>query len=135
MNEVPGLKGGKMAEVEVAKKGGDDPEVKELLDNFNADIALVGDQIAPDGAKSYRTFTASLLAALNKKNATASDSMALSRTAEAARDKAVTDEKARADTAVAASDKVANEYKQESEKFAADREKMGQEKEVLTTQH
>ena len=54
MNYVLGLEGIAKPDVEVAKgaAGGDDPKVKELLDNFEADIALVGDQVAPDGARA-----------------------------------------------------------------------------------
>jgi hypothetical protein len=135
MNYVLGLEGIAKPDVEVAKgaAGGDDPKVKELLDNFEADIALVGDQVAPDGAKSYRTFTTALIAALNKKNATAADSMAQSRVAEAKRDQTIIDEKNRSDTATAAAEKAAAEYKQESETFAAQRNQMEQDKTVFTS--
>ena len=69
MQYVLGLKGTAKEDVDQAKTqaGGDDPEVKEILDNFDADSALVGDQVVPAGPKSYRTINTVLLAALNKK--------------------------------------------------------------------
>ena len=81
-NYVLGLKGTTLQDVDVAKsKAGDDPEVKELLDSFASDVALVGDQVGSDGNKSYRTFTSALLTALNRKNASASDANDLSKKA------------------------------------------------------
>src|SRR5687768_3404885 len=66
MQFVLGLKGWAKEDIDQAKNqaGGDDPEVKEILDNFEADSALVGDQVVPAGPKSYRTINAVLLAAL-----------------------------------------------------------------------
>ena len=83
MQYVLGLKGVDATQVELAKSqaGGDDAEVKEILDNFAADSAFIGEQVVPDGPKSYGTINKVLLAALNKKNASASDAIEESRKA------------------------------------------------------
>src|SRR4029450_10644617 len=75
MNYVLGLKGRTLEDAKLAmSNAGDDPDMKEILDSFEKDMALVGgEQVAPGGPPSYRTFVQSLLTALNKKNASVSD--------------------------------------------------------------
>src|SRR5438132_6394674 len=136
MSYVLGIDGKTKEELEISKgrAGGDDPKVKEILDNFNSDVALVGDQVGSEGTKSYRTFTTALIAALNRKNASVSDAMEQGRSAQLARDKVALDEKTRADTTVAAAEKAANDYKQQAETFATDRAAMEEEKGKYTIQ-
>src|SRR5437868_6583621 len=71
MSYVLGVDSKTLQDVDVSKSkaGGDDPKVKEVLDTFASDVALVGDQAGAEGTKNYHTFTAALLTALNKKNA------------------------------------------------------------------
>jgi hypothetical protein len=122
MKYVLGLGGMTKEDVNVAKaKVGDDPEIKEILDNFESDIALLGEQAAPQGTQSYRTYTTALLAALNKKNASVSDAIDQSRKAQQDKDAAELAAKGRAEAAEASQSKAAADYKAESEKFAADR--------------
>src|SRR6476620_9447615 len=55
MNYVMGLKGVTMQEVDLAKsKAGDDADVKEILDNFEKDVALVGEKDAAEAAAKAR---------------------------------------------------------------------------------
>jgi hypothetical protein len=121
-------------EVSKSKAGGDDPKVKELLDTFASDIALVGDQAGAEGTKNYHKFTEALLTALNKKNASAADAMEQSKNAEKARMQVAQDEKARADAAAAAAEKAAADYNTQSQTFAADRAKIEEEQSKYTTQ-
>ena len=110
MNYVLGRKGVAQPDLEVAKgKVGEDPEVKEILEGFAADVSLVGDQVAPDGAKSYHTFTTALIAALNKKNASAADAIDQSKNAQNQKDAVAKAETERANTAVAAATKAAED--------------------------
>src|SRR4029079_2539454 len=55
MQYVLGLKDATKEQVEIdkSKAGGDDPDVKEILENFDSDMALVGDQAAPAGPRNY----------------------------------------------------------------------------------
>jgi len=56
MNYVMGLKGVNLQDVDVAKsKAGDDPDVKEILESFEKDVALVGEQATTDGTRNYHT--------------------------------------------------------------------------------
>jgi hypothetical protein len=119
--------------VSKSKAGGDDPKVKELLDTFAGDVALVGDQVSAEGTKNYHTFTAGLLTALNKKNASASDAIEQSKNFQQAKDKVALDEKARADAATASAEKAATDYKQASDTFAADRARNEEEQSKFTS--
>jgi hypothetical protein len=136
MQFVLGLKGTAKEDVDQAKTqaGGDDPEVKEILDNFEADSALVGDQVVPAGPKSYRTINTVLLAALNKKNSSVSDAIDQSRKAQQDRTAAEQAAAARAETAEASSKKAADDYSAEASKFASDRAKNDEEKATLNNQ-
>jgi hypothetical protein len=135
MRLVLGLGGVTKEEVELAKSkaGGDDAEVKEILDNFTSDMALVGDQAAAGGTPSYRTFTTNLLAALNKKNASVADAVDQLKNMQVAKDKAALAEKARADTAVAASDNAVADYAKQTQAFADDRTKMEEQGKQLAS--
>jgi hypothetical protein len=136
MQFVLGLKGTAKEDVDQAKTqaGGDDPEVKEILENFDADSALVGEQVVPAGPKSYRTINAVLLAALNKKNSSVSDAIDQSRKAQQDRTAAEQAASARAETATASAKKAADDYGAEAEKFASDRAKNEEEKVALNNQ-
>ncbi len=135
MRLVLGLGGVTKEEVELAKSkaGGDDAEVKEILDNFTSDMALVGDQVAAGGTSNYRTFTTNLLAALNKKNASVADAVDQLKNMQLAKDKAALAEKARADTAVAASDSAVADYAKQTQAFADDRTKMEEQGKQLAS--
>src|SRR5262245_4814337 len=135
MQYVLGLKGVTKQDVDLSKsRAGDDAEVKEILDNFESDIALLGEQVAPDGNRSYRTYTTSLMAALNKKNASVSDAIDQSRKAQQDKDAAEAAAKGRAEAAEASQTKAAADYKAESEKYAADRVQGEEEKSKLNQQ-
>src|SRR5262249_38904340 len=116
MSYVLGTDGKTLQDVDVSKSkaGGDDPKVKELLDTFANDVALVGDQVGAEGTKNYHTFTAGLLTALNKKNASASDAIEQSKNFQQAKDKVALDEAARSKAATDAAEKAATDYKQAS---------------------
>jgi hypothetical protein len=126
MQYVLGLKDVTKEQVEIAKSkaGGDDPEVKEILDNFDSDMALVGDQAAPAGPRSYRTFTTALLSTLTKKNASIADAMDQLKAMQQQKDATTAAEKQRADTAVAASDNAVADYDKEKKAFADSRTAM-----------
>src|SRR5262245_41043871 len=117
MSYVLGSDGKTLQDVDVSKSkaGGDDPKVKELLDTFAGDVALVGDQVGAEGTKNYHLFTAGLLAALGKKNASASDFMELSNKAQRDKDEVTKAEKGRSDVASAAADKAKEDYNQASQ--------------------
>src|SRR5262245_40741242 len=57
MKYVLGMPGVTMQEVELekGKAGGADQETDEMLKKFEADMAAMGDQAAPDEAKNYGT--------------------------------------------------------------------------------
>src|SRR6476620_6009761 len=89
MNYVMGLKGVTMQEVDLAKsKAGDDADVKEILDNFEKDVALVGEQAAPEGPRSYHTLLTVLMTSLAKKNASIADANEQTRKAQTDKDAA-----------------------------------------------
>jgi hypothetical protein len=134
MSYVLGVDSKTKEELEIAKgkAGGDDPKVKEILDTFANDVALVGDQLGADGTKNYHTFTAGLLTALNKKNSSAADAIEQSKSFQQAKDKVAQDEKARADAAAASAEKAATDYKQASDTFAADRARIEEEQSKFT---
>jgi hypothetical protein len=136
MNYVLGLKGVGLPEVDVAKsKAVDDPDVKEILDSFTSDMALLGEQVAPDGPRNYRTFGTILLAALNKKNASVSDANAQIRAAQQAKDNFEKSEKARTDEAVAMADKAAKDTAAQLATFNEDRARAEEEKKKLADQN
>src|ERR1044072_6086617 len=91
MKHSLGLGGVTMQDVDLAKQkaGGDDPEAKEVLDNFAQDMALVGDQAAPDGPKNYRSLATILLRVVAAKNASLTDANDQIRKAQADRDKRI----------------------------------------------
>src|SRR5262245_895573 len=115
MQFVLGLKDVTREQVDLAKSGvGDDADVKELLDNYDKDIALVGDQAT---ARNYRTLLTTLMTALERKNASVADSAALATRAE--KDKADAELAAnnRAAAAETASRKAQDDYSKEREQF------------------
>lgn len=133
MRYVLGLGGVTKEEVDLAKSkaGGDDNEVKEILDNYTSDMALIGDQVAPDGPRNYRTFNTVLLAALNSKNASVSDAVTLNRDMQRAKDQAEQAAKQRAETAEAASQSAVADYGKQVQTFADDRVKMDDQNKQL----
>jgi hypothetical protein len=135
MNYVLGLKSTTMQDVDLAKsRAGDDPDMKEILDNFTSDMTLVGGEQVAGGTASYRTFVSSLLAALNKKNASIADANAQTRKAQEDKDAAEKAALARAQTAEASAKKAEETYTTESQKFTADRATTDEEKGKLATQ-
>jgi len=127
MNYVLGLKGVTKQELEVAKgiAGGEDADATEILASFDADMVLLGDQAAPDGAqKNYRTMGNMLLAAVNSKNMSVADANAQTRKAQQDLEATVKAEKGRADEAVAARDKAASELNTERDNNITVRQEM-----------
>jgi type II secretory pathway pseudopilin PulG len=136
MNYVLGLKGVTKQDVDLAvSRAGDDADVKEILDSFDKDMALVGgEQVAPDGPRSYRTFVSSLLAALGKKNASVSDANDQARKAQKDKDDAEKAALARAEAAEGLAKTAADTYKTESEKFTAAHAQMEEQNKKLQDQ-
>ena len=136
MQYVLGVKDVNLQDVDLAEKtaGGADPIAKEVLDNFNSDLAAVGDQIGADGAKSYRAINTALMAALNKKNASVADAMEQSRKLAADKDAAEQAAKARADAADAAQASAVADYDKEKQTFVAFRAQNEEEKNKLAAQ-
>jgi hypothetical protein len=124
MNYVLGLKSVTEQEVEIAKgaAGGDDADATEILANFKADMALLGDQAAPEGPKNYRTMGSILLAAVNKKNLSVANANEQTRKAQQELEATRTAEKLRADEAVAARDKAANDLNTERTTYISSRQ-------------
>jgi hypothetical protein len=118
MQHVLGLKNVTMQEVDLqkGKAGGDDPEVQEILTQFNSDMAAVGEQAAEGTARSYGTVVKNLLAALQRKNASVAD--ANQQTRQSQTDKAAVEarELARANTAEASLTKVQSDAEAERAK-------------------
>src|SRR5690349_414780 len=122
------------ADVDLAKgQAGDDPEIKQVMDQFATDMALIGDQV-PDGTKSYRTMMTVLKTSLEKKNASASDAITQSKEMQEAKDKAVAAEAARAQVAVDSSDKAKEDYKKEREEFVSYRAQMEEKEQKIAGQ-
>jgi hypothetical protein len=136
MQYALGAKDVALSDVELAEKtaGGSDAEAKEVLENFNNDIALLGDQVAPEGPRSYRTFVTALLGALAKKNASIADANEQLKKQMADKDAAEQAAKARADVAAAASEKAVADYKAETDNFVSMRAQSDEEKKKLTDQ-
>ena len=126
MNYALGLKGVTEQEVEIAKgAAGQDADADEVLAGFKADMALLGDQAAPDGGpKNYRTMGNILLAALNKKNLSLSNANEQTSKARQDLDATAKAEKLRSDEAVAARDKAANDLNTERATYISTRQEM-----------
>ena len=126
MNYVLGMKDVTKQEVEIAKgAAGGDADTEKILADFEADMALLGDQAAPGGGpKNYRTMGTILLAALNSRNLSVANANEQTRKAQQDLEATVKAEKARADEAVAARDKSASELNGEREANIATRQEM-----------
>src|SRR3954452_10525065 len=123
------------ADVDLAKgQVGDDTDVKLVLDQFAQDMALIGEDAAPQGSKSYRTMITVLMNSLNKKNASLADLNQQMRDQQAAKDKLVKDETDRAQVAVDASEKAKEDYKNQFTEFTSARAQMDEEKAKLNAQ-
>jgi hypothetical protein len=136
MNYVLGLKGRTLEDAKLAmSNAGDDADMKEILDSFEKDMTLVGgEQVAPGGPPSYRTFVQSLLTALNKKNASVSDANDQATKAQRDKDAAEKTALARAETAEGLAKTAADTYKEESEKFTAAHAQMEEQNKKLQNQ-
>lgn len=123
------------ADVEVAKgkAGGDDDEVKQLMDKFAADMALVGDQATPEGPRNYHTFVTVLLNSLARKNASLADANDQLRQAQAAKDALEKAERDRAQVAVDSADKATKEAQSLSQQYTEDRAKNDAQREQLNS--
>jgi hypothetical protein len=121
------------ADVEVAKgkAGGDDAEVKELMDKFGADMALAGDQATPEGPRNYHTLVTVLLNSLARKNASLADANDQLRQSQAAKDALEKAEHDRAQVAVDSSNKATQEAQSLAQQYNEDREKNAKEKDLL----
>jgi len=135
MQYVLGLGDVTKEQVDIAKStaGGDDAEVTRILGDFDSDMALVGDQAAPAGPRSYRTFVTVLLSALAKKNSSVADAMDQLKAMQQQKDATTAAEKQRADTAVAASDNAVADYDKEKKAFADFRTTMETQKDQLAS--
>jgi hypothetical protein len=136
MKYVLGLGGVTLPDVDVAKsKAADDAEIKEVLDGFTNDMALLGEQVAPEGPRNYRTYGNVLLAIVNKKNASVSDANAQTRAAQQAKDNFEKTEKARTDEAAAMADKASKDTAAQLATFNEDRARNEEEKKKLADQN
>lgn len=131
-----GLPETSLQDVEQAKAnaGGDDPVAKQILDMFNEDAALVGDQLGPDQAKSYRSIVGALIQALARKNAALSDAAEQIRRLQQEKDTVVAQEKARVEEALATAAKAASDLQTEQANYAALRAKSEEDKARLAAQ-
>ena len=132
MQFVLGLKGTTKEDVDLAKSqaGGDDAEVKEILDNFDSRHAhWWATRSRRRVPRSYRTINTVLLAALNKKNASVSDAIDQSRKAQQDKDAAEQAAAgARRDGGGVVEARRPPTTAPSREKFAADRAKIEEEK-------
>jgi hypothetical protein len=117
-------------QVDLAKTG-DDPDVKDLLDNFDKDIALVGEQATAQGSRSYRTLLTSLMTALSSKNSSVADAAALAARAKKEQEDAELAANNRANAAEASSKKAQDDYNAEKQKFVEGRNQSEEEKKKL----
>jgi hypothetical protein len=126
MNYVLGVKDVTKQEVEIAKgAAGQDADAEKILADYEADMALLGDQAAPGGgAKNYRTMGTILLAALNSRNLSVANANEQTRKAREEQEATAKAEAARAEQAVAFRDKAASELNSERDANIAARELM-----------
>jgi hypothetical protein len=119
-------------EMDLAKStaGGEDEEVKTLLDNYNQDVALV-ESLLPEGPRNYRTINQALLTALMKSNASTADALAQARDATRQREASEKAEKARADEAKAGMDKAAADHAAEHALYVSSKAESDDEKNKL----
>ncbi|MCL6508230.1 MAG: hypothetical protein K6T59_14530, partial [Bryobacteraceae bacterium] len=131
-----GLPEATLQDVEQAKAnaGGDDPVAKQILDMFTEDAALVGDQLGPDQAKSYRSIVGALVKALAQKNAALADATEQIRRLQQEKDAVVAQEKARVEEALATAAKAASDLQTEQANYAALRAKNEEDKARMATQ-
>jgi hypothetical protein len=131
-----GLPEATLQDVEQAKAnaGGDDPIASQILSMFNEDAALVGDQLGPDQAKSYRSIVGALVQALARKNAALSDASEQIRRLQMEKDTVVAQEKARVEEALATAAKAASDLQTEQANYAALRAKNEEDKGRLSAQ-
>jgi hypothetical protein len=132
-----GLGGVTIDQIEAAKGtagGAEDPEVTEVMNAFNADMAAFGDQAAEVGARNYRTLPPYLIAAIQKKSVSVVDANEQTTTITTAKDNSEKTEKARADQAVAARDAAGEDLKKEQTSYADEKDRINKEKDALAAQ-
>lgn len=108
---VLGLGGVTKDKVDQLRPAAPQQDVDELLRAYEADMAMIADQVAADGVKNYRLLPTILLGVVQKKNSSVVDAndqttkaqsdMAAAAQADAARVKAATDAQAKADADLA----------------------------------
>lgn len=128
------LGGGEVSKPEVdvaASTAGEDAEAKAVLDNLAADMALVGDQAAPQGPQNYRTFVSVLLTSLARKNASLADLSDQLRQAQAAKEATEKSERDRAQVAVDAADKATKDTAALAAQYNTDRAKTEEDRNNL----
>jgi chemotaxis protein histidine kinase CheA len=112
-------------EVELAAgKAGKDADVEAMLAKFDADVAAIGDQAAPDEAKNYGTLAKILLASLQKAKASVADANEQTRKAQAEKAAAEAREQQRSKAAEDALAKAKADLDEQTKKFNEDRTRM-----------
>ena len=119
-------------EMEDAGKGlGEDPEIAPLLRTFEADMALVADQVAATEKRDYRTVANILINVVNKKNSSVTDANAQTRDISAKTAAAIATETARTKTFEDAATKAADDTRVATEEYTKARTEIAGEKTKL----
>jgi hypothetical protein len=121
-------------QVDAAKPATPDVDVDRILANFDADMALYGENVAEAGPRNYRTLPAFLLGAINNKNSSVVTANGLSTEYQKEKDTVQTTEQGRAKTAETAVATAQDDAKSQLEKFTADLDAYTKEKDKLATQ-
>jgi hypothetical protein len=121
-------------QVDAAKTPTGDVEVDRILANFDADMALYGENAAVEGPRNYRTLPAYLLGAINTKNSSVVTANSLATDAQTEKNQVQASEKARADEAESAVTTAQNDLKTEAQKFVSDRQEINDKLTTMANQ-
>ena len=108
-------------------------DVDELLRAYEADMAMIADQVAADGARNYRVLPTILLGVIQKKNSSVVDANDLTTKAQADKDANAQAEAARVAAATAAQAKADADLANERKSYSDERTRMDGEKNKLAT--
>lgn len=121
-------------QVNAAKTPTGDANVDRILANFDADMALYGENVAEAGPRNYRTLPAFLLGAINNKNSSVVAANALASEHQNEKNTVQAAEQARVTEAETAAKTAQDDLKAQTDKFNADLAAFNAEKEKLATQ-
>ncbi len=121
-------------QVNAAKPTAGDATVDRVLANFDADMALYGENVAEAGPRNYRTLPAFLLGAINTKNSAVVAANGLASEYQNEKNTVQAAEQARANQAETAVATAQQDLNAQTEKFNNDLTEYNKEKEKLATQ-